>query len=66
MDGYQFAEHMKGDPRTARVPIIMVTSRTGDKHRQRAQEIGVEGYLGKPYQEVELLKNIRDLLAVAE
>jgi len=66
MDGYQFAEHMKGDPRTARVPIIMVTSRTGDKHRQRAQEIGVEGYLGKPYQELELLKNIHDLLASAE
>ena len=62
MDGYQFAEHMKGDPRTARVPIIMITSRTGDKHRQRAQEIGVEGYLGKPYQEVELVRNIRELL----
>ncbi|MBS0581483.1 MAG: Hpt domain-containing protein [Proteobacteria bacterium] len=66
MDGYQFAEHMKGDPRTAQVPIIMVTSRTGDKHRQRAQEIGVEGYLGKPYQDVELIANIRGLLGMAQ
>ncbi len=37
----------------ANVPIIMVTSRTGEKHRQRALEIGVERYLGKPYQEAE-------------
>jgi len=66
MDGYQFAEHMKGDSRTAQVPIIMITSRTGDKHRQRAQEIGVEGYLGKPYQDVELIANIRDLLGTAQ
>ena len=66
MDGYQFAEHMKGDARTRHVPIVMVTSRTGDKHRARAQEIGVEGYLGKPYQDAELIKNIRDLLAAAQ
>ena len=66
MDGYQFAEHMKGDPRTRQIPIVMVTSRTGEKHRARAKEIGVEGYLGKPYQDVELIKNIRDLLAAAQ
>ncbi len=66
MDGYQFAEHMKGDARTRHVPIVMVTSRTGDKHRARAQEIGVEGYLGKPYQDAELIKNIRDLLGAAQ
>jgi chemosensory pili system protein ChpA (sensor histidine kinase/response regulator) len=62
MDGYEFATYMKNDPRTRGVPIIMVTSRTGEKHRQRAQEIGVERYLGKPYQEAELLQNIRDAL----
>ncbi|MFT3793016.1 MAG: Hpt domain-containing protein [Rudaea sp.] len=65
MDGYQFAEYVKADPRTLHVPIIMVTSRTGDKHRQRAHEIGVEGYLGKPYQEAELVNNIRELLGAA-
>ena len=62
MDGYEFATYMKNDVRTRQVPIIMVTSRTGEKHRLRAQEIGVERYLGKPYQEAELLQNIHDAL----
>ena len=44
------------------VPIIMITSRTGDKHRQRAFDIGVERYIGKPYQENELLVQINDVL----
>ncbi|HEY8010624.1 MAG TPA: Hpt domain-containing protein [Rudaea sp.] len=63
MDGYEFATYMKNDARTRLVPIIMVTSRTGEKHRLRAREIGVERYLGKPYQEAELLQNIQDALA---
>ncbi len=62
MDGYELATAMKGDPRLRSVPIIMITSRTGEKHRQRAFEIGVERYLGKPYQENELLRNVNDLL----
>jgi chemosensory pili system protein ChpA (sensor histidine kinase/response regulator) len=40
----------------------MITSRTGEKHRQRALEIGVERYLGKPYQEDELLRNVQEVL----
>ncbi|MBF6025641.1 response regulator [Lysobacter niastensis] len=63
MDGYELASAMKADPRLRRVPIVMITSRTGDKHRQRAFEIGVERYLGKPYQEHELLRNVFELLA---
>jgi chemosensory pili system protein ChpA (sensor histidine kinase/response regulator) len=62
MDGYEFATYMKNDVRTRKVPIVMVTSRTGEKHRQRAHEIGVDRYLGKPYQEAELLQNIHDAL----
>ncbi|NLA69118.1 MAG: response regulator, partial [Gammaproteobacteria bacterium] len=62
MDGYELATEMKADPRLRNVPIIMITSRTGEKHRQRAFEIGVERYLGKPYQENELLRNVHDLL----
>jgi chemosensory pili system protein ChpA (sensor histidine kinase/response regulator) len=54
---------MKADPRLRDVPIIMITSRTGEKHRQRAFEIGVQRYLGKPYQEHELLRNVFELLA---
>ena len=62
MDGYELATAMKADPRMRDVPIIMITSRTGDKHRQRAMDLGVERYLGKPYQEVELMRNVFELL----
>jgi chemosensory pili system protein ChpA (sensor histidine kinase/response regulator) len=62
MDGYELATHMKADPRFRDVPIIMITSRTGDKHRQRAFDIGVDRYLGKPYQEAELLIQIGEVL----
>ena len=63
MDGYEVATYVRGDERLARVPIIMITSRTGRKHRQRAEEIGVDRYLGKPYQEAELMEHISALLA---
>jgi chemosensory pili system protein ChpA (sensor histidine kinase/response regulator) len=62
MDGYELATHMKADPRLRNVPIVMITSRTGEKHRQRAFEIGVQRYLGKPYQENELVRNVYELL----
>ncbi|MBP1474640.1 Hpt domain-containing protein [Frateuria sp. MAH-13] len=62
MDGYELATQMKADPRLRDVPIIMITSRTGDKHRQRAFDIGVDRYLGKPYQEAELLAQIAEVL----
>ena len=64
MDGYELATAMKADPRMRNVPIIMITSRTGEKHRQRAMDIGVQGYLGKPYQEVELMRSVFELLGV--
>jgi chemosensory pili system protein ChpA (sensor histidine kinase/response regulator) len=62
MDGYELATHMKTDARLRNVPIIMITSRSGDKHRQRAFDIGVDRYLGKPYQEAELLMQINEVL----
>jgi len=62
MDGYELATQMKSDPRLRNVPIVMITSRTGEKHRQRALDIGVERYLGKPYQENELVRNVYELL----
>ncbi|WP_242165645.1 response regulator [Lysobacter sp. M15] len=62
MDGYELATQMRSDPRLRGVPIIMITSRTGEKHRQRALEIGVQRYLGKPYQEPELMRNVFELL----
>ena len=62
MDGYEFARHVRNDPAVARVPIIMVTSRVSEKHRARAIEIGVNDYLGKPYQERELLEAVQHQL----
>jgi chemosensory pili system protein ChpA (sensor histidine kinase/response regulator) len=62
MDGYEFASHVRNDDRVADVPIIMITSRVGDKHRARAIELGVNDYLGKPYQDAQLLDAIQRLL----
>jgi chemosensory pili system protein ChpA (sensor histidine kinase/response regulator) len=62
MDGYEFATHVRSIPDTAQLPIIMVTSRVSDKHRARAIELGVNDYLGKPYQENELLNAVNHLL----
>jgi len=61
MDGYELATNVRNDERLKHVPIIMITSRTADKHRQRAMDIGVNAYLGKPFNEGELLENIRTL-----
>ena len=64
MDGYELATEMKRSARLRQVPIVMITSRTGDKHRQRAFDLGVNRYLGKPYQETELLRNVSELLGL--
>ncbi|GGL34253.1 sensor histidine kinase [Pseudomonas brenneri] len=58
MDGFEVAIQVRNDPRLKRLPIIMITSRTGQKHRDRAMAIGVNDYLGKPYQESVLLESI--------
>jgi chemosensory pili system protein ChpA (sensor histidine kinase/response regulator) len=61
MDGYEVATHIRNDPRLKNIPIVMITSRVGQKHRSRAIESGVDDYLGKPYQENELLNAIEAL-----
>jgi chemosensory pili system protein ChpA (sensor histidine kinase/response regulator) len=63
MDGFEFAKTIRAEARTRHIPIIMITSRTAEKHQARAKELGVEVYLGKPYQEEELLDHIRRLTA---
>ena len=62
MDGYEVAAQVRNDPRTKDIPIIMITSRVGEKHRARAIELGVSDYLGKPYQEAQLLEAIEPLI----
>jgi chemosensory pili system protein ChpA (sensor histidine kinase/response regulator) len=61
-DGFEVASFVRADERIRDTPIIMITSRSGDKHRARAAALGVERYLIKPYQEDELLDEIRALL----
>jgi len=62
MDGYQFATHVRNDPKLKALPIIMITSRSGEKHRAKAIEIGVNDYLSKPYQESQLVAAIEALV----
>jgi len=62
MDGFEVATLVRHDARLKDLPIVMITSRTGEKHRERALSLGVNEYLGKPYQESELLAHIHRLV----
>ncbi|OWY27511.1 hypothetical protein CEJ42_18245 [Herbaspirillum robiniae] len=59
MDGFTLVRHLRDNASTHDRPIIMITSRTGAKHRERAMEVGVNHYLGKPYQDEQLLELLR-------
>ncbi|MDH3948562.1 MAG: Hpt domain-containing protein [Gammaproteobacteria bacterium] len=64
MDGFELATNMRNNAELKDIPIIMITSRTASKHRQRALDIGVNEYMGKPYSENDLLKNIDNLISI--
>jgi chemosensory pili system protein ChpA (sensor histidine kinase/response regulator) len=59
MDGFDLARNIRGDERLKQLPIIMITSRIAEKHKEHAQALGVNHYLGKPYSEEELLSLVR-------
>jgi chemosensory pili system protein ChpA (sensor histidine kinase/response regulator) len=63
MDGYEFTSTLRKQPAYAHIPIIVLTSRAGQKHRERAFEVGATEYLVKPYQDEVLLSLIRRLTA---
>ncbi|MDP2227022.1 MAG: Hpt domain-containing protein [Moraxellaceae bacterium] len=65
MDGFEVASLVRHNPNLEDLPIIMITSRTGEKHRERAFQIGVNAYMGKPFQEEQLLETIGELLAAS-
>ena len=65
MDGFDLTRNVRADPAMKGLPIIMITSRTADKHREHATELGVDVFLGKPYEEGELLRHIAGLTARA-
>lgn len=66
MDGFEVTNLVRHHDMHSNLPIIMITSRTGEKHRERAFSLGVTHYMGKPFQEAELLANIEQLLAVSQ
>jgi chemosensory pili system protein ChpA (sensor histidine kinase/response regulator) len=65
MDGFDLARNIRADQRLADLPIIMITSRIAEKHREHARQLGVDHYLGKPYSEDELLALLQHFCANA-
>jgi chemosensory pili system protein ChpA (sensor histidine kinase/response regulator) len=63
MDGFDLTRQVRADPRTRHIPIIIISSRTAEKHRSQALQLGVNAFLGKPYPEAELLMRIGDFVA---
>ncbi|HEX6268276.1 MAG TPA: Hpt domain-containing protein [Burkholderiales bacterium] len=61
MDGFDLTRNVRGDPRTRDIPIIIISSRTAEKHRNQAAALGVNVFLGKPFQEAELLEHIDEV-----
>ncbi len=66
MDGFDLARNIRGDARLHDLPIIMITSRIAEKHREHAKELGVNHYLGKPYPEEELMSLVKHYCALFE
>lgn len=62
MDGFELIKTVRSNPRTANIPIIVISSRTAEKHRNVAKQLGVSAFLGKPYKEDELLKYLTEFI----
>ena len=62
MDGFGLARNIRDDARTKDTPLIMISSRTADKHRSMAKEIGVNAFFGKPVSDEDLLDSMKELL----
>jgi chemosensory pili system protein ChpA (sensor histidine kinase/response regulator) len=66
LDGFGFLSQVKADPKNKDLPILMLTSRSGNKHRQLAMNLGATGYFSKPFQEKELLQTLHKLVVKNE
>ena len=66
MDGFDLARNIRADQALKNLPIIMITSRIAEKHREHARELGVDHYLGKPYSEEELLRLVHQYVSALE
>ena len=65
MDGFDLVRNIRADAALDGLPIIMITSRIAEKHREHARKLGVDHYLGKPYSEDELLTLVRSYTSQA-
>jgi len=65
MNGLELTAHIRANAATRELPVIMVTSRTAEKHRKQAAAAGVDDYLTKPYREQELVSRLRTVLRAA-
>jgi len=63
MDGFDLTRNVRADARTREIPIIVISSRTAEKHRSQAAQLGVNAFLGKPYPEAELLQLVAKFAA---
>ena len=59
MDGYELLASLKKIEKLRDIPVVMITSRTSDKHREKAFELGVSEYLTKPYEDTKLIETIK-------
>ncbi|UKO99825.1 hybrid sensor histidine kinase/response regulator [Nostoc sp. UHCC 0870] len=62
MNGFELLSHIRNNPTLAKLPVVILTSRSAEKHRQLAQELGAQGYLTKPYLEHDLLATVERLI----
>jgi len=62
MNGFELMEWVRANPETAYIPMIIISSRTAEKHRKIAKDLGVDVFLGKPYKGDELLDHLSDLI----
>lgn len=66
MNGFEFLSHIQHNPQYTKIPVIILTSRSAEKHRQLAKELGAKAYLSKPYLEHELINHIESLINSAK
>jgi len=66
MNGYELLAHLRQTPATRRIPVLVVTSRAGAKHRERALKEGAAGFLTKPVQEDQLIATVTSLMEARE
>lgn len=65
MNGYELMDHLRQDPVTRRIPVLVVTSRAGAKHRDRAMKVGASAFLTKPVQEDQLISTVENLIGTS-